>query len=435
MWGEFLLAHAGHLLAMGGLLVFSGFFSGTETATFSLSRGQLVRMEHAGPTGRRVCRLLRRPARLLNSILLGNMIVNIAYAGTAAVLVLDLQQAGGSAVEMTATSLTGLLGLILLGEVTPKMIAFSVPESWSLVAAYPMGLLCRIFSPVIWVLDQLLVSPLTKMIAPVRDGSDTITSDELASLMSLSARRGIVRHDAGGMLQEIVHLADLRASDIMVPRVDMIAYDVDAGSQGLIELFRQTRLRKIPVYRGDVDNILGVVHFKRVALDPDRPLDRMVRKVPYVPEAASAERLLMQFRVRKAQLAIVVDEYGGTAGLVALEDVLEEIVGDIPDAEGDQPPPPVEQLGDNDYRIDGALPIHEWSEAFGEDLAAKRISTIGGFVTSLLGRLPREGDVVSYRNLTFTVEAARGRRIERMRLRLRPPEDTRTDPHASEGDR
>jgi CBS domain containing-hemolysin-like protein len=293
-----------------------------------------------------------------------------------------------------------------------------VADRWALLVAAPVTVLQRVLSPLLWCSGRLVVAPITHLLAPWVDLARDVTAAELAAVLDLSARRGILDRDATDLIQEIVELSDLRVTDIMVPRVDMIAYDLDAPRRGLIDLFRRTRLRKIPVYEGDVDQTFGVVHAKRLLMNPKAPLRDLVVKVPFVPEAATVERALLQFRVTRTQMAIVVDEYGGTAGLVTLEDILEEIVGDIRDDHDQQAAEPVRRISDRQYELDGELAIHEWDDAFKMDLSGKRISTVGGFVTSLLGRIAEPGDHATYRNLRFTVESMRGRRIEKLRLDL-----------------
>jgi CBS domain containing-hemolysin-like protein len=238
-------------------------------------------------------------------------------------------------------------------------------------------------------------------------------------MLELAAQRGILHHEASALLQEIVELTDLRAGDVMAPRVDMAAYDVDGPAEGLLELFRTTHLRRIPVYEKDVDHVLGVVPAKRLLLGDPRPLRQLVEKTPFVPEAANLERVLVLFRVTRTQMAIVVDEYGGTAGVVSMQDVLEEIVGDLPDPYEAPHGPAVERISEREYRLDGDLAIHDWADVFGMDLSGKRISTIGGFILSRLGHIPRVGESVDYRNLRFTVLSMRGRRIEKAALELR----------------
>jgi CBS domain containing-hemolysin-like protein len=312
-----------------------------------------------------------------------------------------------------------LLVLILVGEVLPKMLALLVAEGWALAAAGPMTLLKKVLLPLIVAMHKAVIGPLVQMLAPRQASGANIDSAELGALLDLSAKRGILDTRTNALLQEIVELTNLRVGDIMVPRVDMICHDIDAPRAGLIRTIQDKRLRRVPVYEKDVDHILGVVQAKRVLLSPDRPLREMVVPVPFVPQAANLERALLQLRVKRSQLAVVVDEYGGTAGLVTLEDILEEVVGDIPDRHETAQGAVVQKISPGRYVIDGDVGIHEWDDAFGMDLRRRRISTVGGFVTSLLGRIPAVGDTAQYRNLHFTILSVRRRRIEQLQLELR----------------
>ena len=415
----YLTEYGWETVVMVGCLLGSGFFSGSETALFSLTRRDLLNMEGSGGWGERVTvRLTRRPQRLLNTLLLGNMLVNIAFSATAAVLVLNMRRTGRSGWVIAAVSVAPLLVLILIGEVTPKMLAYSSAKRWSIFAAVPIFALQRLFRPVLWLLELVLVSPITQILAPRRPENNDITTEELASVMRLSARRGVLDHDTGAILQEIVELANLKTGDIMVPRIDVIAYDIEKSAEGLIQLFRRTALRKIPVYEKNLDNVLGVIHAKRLLLCPDAPLRDLIRPVSFLPEAADLEKVLKQFRKTRKQMAIVVDEYGGTAGLITLEDVLEEIVGDIPDLHDAESPPAVQKKSETEYIVSGDLGIHDLVEAFGIAPEVRPVSTLGGLVTLLEGRIPREGDSVTYRNLRFTVLTMRTRRVESILLEL-----------------
>ena len=417
-WVDYLLGQWWRLVLLAVLLAVSGFFSGTETALFNLSRGQLYRLNRSQARTRRlVASLMRRPRKLLQTLLLGNMVVNTAYSAMIAVLVISLAARGLGTVAAAGVSVLGVLVLILAGEVTPKMLAYRIREQWAVAAAPPVAVALRVFSPVVRVLEAAFVAPLTRLLAPSREGPE-ITAGELGAILDLSVRRGLIGPDANAFLQEIVQLTDIRVADIMVPRVDVIAYDVNGPPGGLIDLFRKTHLRKVPVYDGDIDHVLGVVHAKRLLLDGGGDLRELVVKVPFLPEAANIERALLQLRVGRKQMAIVVDEYGGVAGLVTLEDIIEEIVGDIEETQEADRTRPVSRVGENEYLIDGDLAIHEWVDAFKIDLGGRRISTVGGFVISLLGRIPAVGDAADYRNLHFTVEGMRGRRISKLRLEL-----------------
>lgn len=417
--GTMLMAHLWKLLLMSMLLLLSAFFSGSETAMFSLTRGQLFRMEHSNSSvGHVLASLMKFPRHLLNTLLLGNMVVNIAYSAIAAVLTFSLIEDGLAAWTLPV-SLFLLLLLILVGEVTPKLVAYRLDERWALLAALPISLLHRVLRPIIWGLDTFLVVPLTRLIAPEHIAQANITSKELSDLLELSNKRGLIDHDAKTLLQEIMQLTDLTVGEIMLPRVDIIACDVNAPREALMDKFQQTRLKKLPIYDGDIDNLLGIVYAKQLLLDPGADLRSLISKTLFVPETANLEQVLLQFRILRKQLAFVVDEYGGIVGLVTLQDIVEEIVGDIEERRETRLDVPVQQIGKNVYHLNGNLPIHEWVEAFNIPLASQRISTIGGFVTSLLGRLPKVGNQAEYRNLRFTVLEMQKRRVIKLKLELR----------------
>jgi len=416
-WSDFLSQHVFDLLAMLAALMLAACVNGTEAAMFSLSPGQLYRMRNSNQRfARLVPELLATPRRILNALLLMNLLVTTAIAGLTAVMVLDIERQGHH-VTAAVVSILPLLALILLGEMVPKMLGFTLPAGWSRVAAWPMLLLSRGLAPLLWGLEKAVVNPLLRIVAPSA-ASREITSDELASLLELSARRGHIAHDASRLLREIVHLNDLRVSDIMVPRVDMTAYNIHDSREGLVKLFTESHLRKIPVYDSQPDAVVGVIYGRDLLLGGDRSLRDLAVKVPFVPETGAVERLLVQFRVTQKQMAMVVDEFGGIAGLVTLTDIVEEIVGDIPGAGAEPAEPPVQRLDANQYLLDGDLPIHDLADALGVNLAAARITSVGGFLVSLLGRVPKPGDAVRHRNLKFTVVSTRRRRVHKLRLEL-----------------
>lgn len=415
-WTDFLQVHWMELLLLPVLLAAAAFFNASETSMFNLTRAQLYRLSHAGRLGRLVNSLMERPRRVLNTVLLGTMLATTGYAGTSAVLVLALAQMGLPAYGLAGLSLLPVLAMILVGEIAPKTLALAMGEPLAVGLASPLALASKAFAPLLWGMERIFVGPLTALAAP-RTAGRNINADELAALLDLSVKRGVINLEVNTLLQEVVSLTNIYARDIMIPRVDMVACDAAATPEQVGELFRKTRLRRIPVYEGDLDHLLGILHAKRFLLNPGTPIRSLLTKATFVPEAANIERVLLQFRVTRTQMAIVVDEYGGTAGLVTLEDVLEEIVGEIPDPNAAERYH-VERISNREYLIDGELGIHQWADVFPTDLSRGRISTVGGFVTSLLGRLPKPGDRVTYRNLKFTVESMRRRRIEKLRLEL-----------------
>ena len=423
--GEFLAAQAWQFAALGVLLVLAAFFSGAETALFSLSRGELFALER---DSRRLARivpaLMRRPGNVLTTVLLGTNIVHILYFVVSALLVMKVRSDGVEHGGLWAPVLVAatLLAIVVGGEVIPKTLAHIWARPLAPLAAPALSLLGRGAEPIQELLMAFLVEPLTRLLAPAQGRRGDLAADEMAALLALSQKRGLIGQDQGELLQEVLELTDLRAGDIMVPRVDMVAHDLDAPTEGLLEIVRRQRVTKIPVYEKDLDHVVGVVYAKRLLVNPGKPLREILSPVQFVPESAPLERALLQFRATRSQLGIVVDEYGGTAGLITLEDILEEIVGDIADAREIDRGPAVQQVAPAEWLVDGDLPIHEWAEAFPTDLTAARFTSVGGFVISLLGHIPRVGEQVAYRNVVFTVEAMQRRRIALLRVRLREGE-------------
>lgn len=413
---EFLAEHVWQLITLFVLLVLSGFFSGSETAMFSLSRSQVHRMRHSA-SGRLVASLLDNPPKLLSTLLLCNMMVNTAYGSMSAVLVIAAGAMIGSA-RAAGLSVGLLVVLILLGEVLPKSLAAAGAERLAHTVATPVSLLQRVLHPVLWILQHIIVGPLDRLLSPRRVSEPgNITAEELTTMLHLSAKRGVLDRSANTLLQEVFELTDLRVAEVMVPRVDMIAFDINRPRSELEDLFRRSRLRRMPVFDGDIDNIVGLVHAKRVFLSPQTPLRELVVKANFVPLLANIERVLLQLRVMRTQIAIVVDEYGGIAGLITLEDILEEIVGDIPDLH-EREYEPLKRVGAHEYIVDGDVGIHDWAEMFNIDPVRQRISTVGGLVTSLLGHIPRVGEQVKFKNMLITIESLRNRRVGTLRIKL-----------------
>jgi CBS domain containing-hemolysin-like protein len=228
-------------------------------------------------------------------------------------------------------------------------------------------------------------------------------------------KRGLITADENRLLGEIIELSFLKVRHVMRPRVDMITCSVTERPGKARELMQKNHLTKLPVYVGTRDNIVGLVSLRRLLLELDKSLDRLVQEVHFVPEQKTVESLLEFFRRSHSDTAIVVDEYGGIAGSIRLEDIAEELFGPIEVTEQIQP---IEQIGPFEYRLAGHLAIHDWADVFSIDPEETRISTIGGLVTAALGKIPKAGDIVYLKNLKLTVERVRKHRIETLILSL-----------------
>jgi len=415
--------YPGHLAAMAALLAASAFFSLSETALFNLSRDQLRRFRSShNPFCHLAAGLMDDPRRLLVTVLFGNMAVNTAFFVLGVTLVDDIRLQHPEAIGLWRVIIgAGLLvAVILVGEIIPKSLAAAMPERLALVAGLPLTAVGYVVLPVRVVLSHVLVAPLARLVTGGRQVHAYVTRDELQALVEVAAREGAVTAQEGDMLADVLELGALKVREVMTPRVEIVGCDRATPMAVVLAVFRRTRRSKILVFEDEMDNICGLVYAKTAFLNPDGPLADLVRPVYYVPETKTVESLLKDFRTRKIQFAVVVDEYGGVSGLVTLEDCLEQIVGDIED-ETDQPAAsPVQRASDTEYMLAGTLSIRSWADEFDVDVPSEggRYSTVAGFVASLLGRLPKPGDAAGWRNLRFTVTEVRRHRVTWVRLEL-----------------
>ena len=395
----------------------SAFFSGSETALFSLPPEESHTGKSASRPERAIASLLSHPRRLLTTILLGNMVVNVLFYCVSFILIYEYREVVGRTGSL-ALGLVSLLTVIVFCEVMPKNIAVRLARPWSRFAAVPILVVQRVFFPIVLLLDKLnegIASLLGRHARP----EPLIRSEELQMLVDLSEREGVLDVDVSGMIAGVMELSDIPLREVMVPRVQMVAFDVEDPPEELLQLFCSEKCTFIPLYENKVDNVLGVVHVKDLFLKAEeKDLRSLIRPVPFIPETASAEDALKRFRAEHAKMALAVDEYGAVQGLVTIEDVLEEVVGEITDEYDEAESPPVESLGPRKYRLRGELNIREWEELFSMQLPRMPVDTIGGLVTALLDRVPHEGDSAEYGNLKFTVETIRGRRVETVILEL-----------------
>jgi len=397
----------------------SAFFSGSETALFSFQPHELKRMKDARGADGLIARLRSRPKRLLITVLFGNMVANVVFFSVSFVIVSALEPQLGTG-GVIALNMAALVAVIIGGEVIPKNLAVTFYRPMGRVSAFPL-----------WTLQKclfLLVYPLERvadaMVRLVGHGqSHGIGPGELEMLVSLSAREGVVDHGAGQMLTEVIGLSDVRIRELMVPRVEMVSFDLSDTTEELAELFQQAKLTTIPVYDGQEDDMLGVVHIKDVLFRECTDLRELVRPIPFLPETATVEEALRYCQRQRSKTAFVVDEYGAVAGLIAMEDLLEEVVGEIADEYDADEGRAVESLGEGEYRVQGRLSLRVWQEISGVDLPEMGVDTVSGLVMTLLGKVPEVGDVACLDGQTFTVEAVQGRRASRVRVQVALPEN------------
>ena len=411
------------LIALPVLLSCSAFFSGGETALFSLSRHQRLQMSRAKSiAASAITRLLDEKRALLVTVLLGNMFVNVLYFVMGTVLLIglhDREVLGATAGNIF--NIAALLLLILIGEVLPKLVASQYALRWSVFAAVPLLLIHRVLSPLRITFLAVIVEPMSRLLAPKHQPAE-LSAEELETLLELSQHHGVIDDREEKLLQQVMSLGQMKVADLMTPRVDIKAFNLADDPKQLIEIAARTRVSRLPVFHNDLDQVAGIVYTRQVLQTKPRNLSEvepLIREVKFVPELQRADRVLVDLRKSSTSLAIAVDEYGGTAGLVTLEDAVEQMVGQI--ADHHEVVPEVQSIGPDRWRVSAGLGIHEWIVVFGPIAPIASVSTVGGLVMARIGRVPKVGDLTTVGNVSIEVEKMDGLRIESLLLQLVHP--------------
>lgn len=412
------------LIVVPLLLCASAFFSGCETALFSLSESQRVDLQKNKDhsiINNAICVLLVETRALLITLLLGNMVVNVSYfiiCEVAISIIMKKLEAHGLLAALV--HVLPLLGLILAGEVIPKMVAARLGITWAKFFAVPLLFVHRALTVVRVLVSNIVVTPLARLIAPSKKPA-SLSPVELESLLELSKSHGHINADEESILQAILELGQLKVYDVMLPRVDVAMFDIADDPADLVERMRREKRHFALIYDQDTEHLLGIVLARQLMIDPPADADKLrryIRQISYVPEMQRLDQLLTQFRQSGSSIAVAVDEYGGTAGVIRIEDIVEKMVGPIVDLDDMQEGPQVLTVGLGIFRVSASLPIHEWEAFFGTYDQEHAISTIGGLVMAKLARLPKVGDTVQLGNLMITVVEMAGRRLHLLELKL-----------------
>ncbi len=387
-----------HLIFIPALIVLSGLFSGSETALFSLSWFQRRKMQISTTAGaKRVSELLKSPRRTLATILIGNILVNVA--ATSIVTVAAVKAFGEAGVIISIFFTVTIL--LLFGEVMPKIMAIQAAEKFSMFVSFPLLLFNKIILPIRWLLQSAsgaFIALFTKQI----NQQPFITEKELKAMVSISKKEGIIDKEEEKMIHSIFEFGHRSVDEIMTPRVDIAGCDKKAPKEHLIKIMRESKFSKIPIYEDDLDHIVGVVYTKEFMLNPKDDWHEYIKKPLFIPEAEMIDDLLIKFQSERNYIAIIIDEFGGTSGLITLEDVLEEIVGEIHD-EYDKVEANIEKQKDGSYIIKGKTLVKELNQQLNINLPTEEVNTINGFMLLLFGRVPKSRETTHFKNLTFTV--------------------------------
>ena len=401
------------------LIALSGFFSSSETALTSVNQIRLKRRATEGDKkSMTVLKLLEKPQDVISSILIGNNIVNIASSAVATVFFTQLFGASGPVV---ATVVMTVLVLIF-GEVLPKTAAQQQPEMISRKVAKPISKIATIFKPAVFLLTALS-GLVTKWLFSHVDDAPTITEEEFKALVEVGEEEGVLQREERAYIDNVLDFSSATASDMMKPRTSVVALDVEATEEEIFELLKDNRYSRIPVYEDSIDHIIGILYMKDVvrllAQGETIRLREILRDPYFIGESAVADRIFRELKARNLSIAVVVDECAGTSGIITMEDILEELVGNIDD-EYDLENTAVIFLERGVYLVDPELRIDEINDYFHMNLESEKSDSIGGFVIELLDRIPKQGDVVRYGDILFTVNEMQGLKMTKLKMDLRP---------------
>jgi CBS domain containing-hemolysin-like protein len=405
------------LLAVLLLTLVASFLAMSETAITRTTRVRALHLQEEGRRGaRQLLALVEQTARSLNLVLLLVLVVQFT-ATSLFTSVMERLVGGGLGVALAAVIMT--LVTFIFAEVAPKTYAVQQTDRAALTIAPVVYWLTRL--PVLGPLTRLLIG-IGNIVTPGK-GLKTgpfVSEDELRALVDEAEREEVIEEEEREMIHSVFEFGDTIVREVMVPRPDMVVVSASQSLEQVLEVILRTGYSRIPVYGRDIDDIVGLAYAKDVLRSlhdghPDKPLSEILRPAPVMPESMRAADCLREMRRRKSHMVIVIDEYGGTSGLVTIEDLLEEIVGEIAD-EYDREEPNVEPLPNGDYLVNARLSINEVNELLDVELPATEWDSIGGLLFNLVGDVPREGQEVEFQGLTLRAERVQGRRVGRVRI-------------------
>jgi len=398
------------------LLLFSAFFSASETSLMTLSKIRLRHMVDSEIKGADLInKLLKTPSKLLTGILVGNNVANIGASALGTSLAINYWGASGVGI---ATAIMTILVLIF-AEITPKSLAAQNSEKVSLSLVRPLSVITFILSPITMVLIYITNTIIKIFGGEVGKQRPFITEEELKTMVNVSHEEGVLEGEEKQMIYNVFEFGDSQAKDVMTPRTDMIVANANSTYEELIKIFREEQFSRLPIYEDTVDNIIGVLYIKDLIFFEDGKEEFSIEKhmrVPYFTyEFKSTVDLFADMRLKRVPIAILLDEYGGTAGLVTIEDLVEEIVGDIDD-EYDDDTDKIEVIKEDEFIVDGDTKISMVNEMIGLNIESDDFDSIGGYVTGIHGRLPATGETINFNDTKFIILDTSKNRIVKLKI-------------------
>ena len=405
------------------LVALSAFFSSSETALSSASRIRLKNYANSGTKkarGARVAlKVIEQFDKTISTILIGNNIVNITATSIATVLFTNLLGFAGVAVSTVVLTVV----ILIFGEVLPKSIAKDYAESYSVMVSVPMSFLNKLFTPISFLLAQLK-KIFTRKNGEDGDAAPSVTEEELKYIIEEIEDEGVLEEQESELVQSALEFDEITVEEILTPRVDIEAVEISGGVEAAFQFFQKHHYSRLPVYERTIDHIVGIIHerdfYRSYLKNPDFDLRNVMKQPAYVPPTVKISDLMAQLQKGKTHMAIVTDQYGGTVGLITLEDVLEELVGDIWD-ESDEVEYDIRKIGDNLYVVSADMNVHDFFEqlecTYEEE--AVESNSVGGWFTDELGRIPVVGDVVETADFVASIDSMDEKRVKEIIVKMK----------------
>ena len=401
------------------LLSASAFFSSAETALMTSNKLRIRNLaENGDKRAEKVLEITANTDKMLSAILIGNNIVNLSASALSTTLTLKVF--GSSLVGVATGVLTFLI--LVFGEITPKNVASKNAEDMALKYIGIISVLVIVLTPVIYVVNKV-AGIVISLFVKNNDDNNMVTEDELRAMVEVSHEDGVIEKEEKKMIVNVVDFGDTVAGDIMLPRVDMVMVSVESSYGEILKIFREERYTRIPVYEESPDNVIGILNVKDFLLIEDKEnfsVKEHLREPLYTYEYKKTSSLMVDMRKTGANIVIVLDEYGTTVGLITLEDMLEEIVGEIRDEFDADEDEGITKISETEYLIDGSTNLDDVNDRIGLELSSEEYESIGGIIMEKLGRLPVEGEVITFDNIILTVKKMDHARIEKVGLKLKP---------------
>lgn len=405
------------------LVLLSAFFSSAETSLVTVNRLWLKSLADQGhKRAGTVLKVVEDQGKMLSAILIGNNVVNL---GASALMTVFVTRLWGEAAVGLATGVLTLL-ILVFGEISPKTLATVYADKLSMAYAPVIYGMMKVLTPVIFVVNKVANGFLRLLRVDLNRKTHAITEDELRTLVDAGHEEGVIESEERRMINNVFDFGDSMAKDIMVPRIDMSCVDIDATYEELMKTFRQDMFTRLPVYEDTTDNVVGIINMKDILLyrqgAPFSIRDYM-RKPHYTYEFKKTSELLMEMKESPVNVTIVLDEYGATAGMITLEDMLEEIVGEIRDEYDEDEQDSVQKISEREYVIEGSIKLDDLNELLELELDSEDYDSLGGFIIERLDHLPQAGESIEYNNMKFVVQQVDKKRIEKVHLYLPEEED------------